>query len=234
LNDAFGDQSMQGPGAFYLRFPGQYFDVETGLNFNNERNYDPTTGRYLQSDPMGLLAGPSTYGYANNSPLINVDPLGLAPNLNVFPQWEPIWGYAQQVPSVPNAYIVAGHGTPTYMLGPDGIKGLTAQAIASMIESDMDYQQGEQVILDSCNTGNDSELEPGQEPFAQQLADLLGAPVVAPNEFGWYYQDGTVITADSEIPSTSPYLTAQQAASGPSYLSPGQWITYLPSVPLTQ
>jgi RHS repeat-associated protein len=54
LDNAFGEQSMQGPGAFYLRFPGQYYDVETGLSFNNNRNYDPTTGRYLQSDSSQL------------------------------------------------------------------------------------------------------------------------------------------------------------------------------------
>jgi RHS repeat-associated protein len=77
LNDAFGDQPMQGTGAFYLRFPGQYFDVETGLNFNNNRNYDPTTGRYVQSDPIGLGGGISTYAYVGGDPLDYSDPLGL-------------------------------------------------------------------------------------------------------------------------------------------------------------
>ncbi len=60
-----------------LRYPGQYYDVETGLSYNVNRDYDPATGRYIESDPLGLLAGPSTYGYGWLSPLHNIDPSGL-------------------------------------------------------------------------------------------------------------------------------------------------------------
>ena len=60
-----------------LRFPGQYFDAETGFHYNYFRTYDPTTGRYLESDPIGLVAGPNTYGYVGASPLRFIDPLGL-------------------------------------------------------------------------------------------------------------------------------------------------------------
>jgi RHS repeat-associated protein len=62
---------------YNLRFPGQYYDSETGLNYNYFRDYDPATGRYVESDPIGLLGGISTYGYVNASPLSAVDPLGL-------------------------------------------------------------------------------------------------------------------------------------------------------------
>ena len=44
------------------RFPGQWFQSESGLHQNWMRDYDPTTGRYLQADPLGLVAGMSLYG----------------------------------------------------------------------------------------------------------------------------------------------------------------------------
>jgi len=60
-----------------LRFPGQYFDTETGLHQNFMRDYDIETGRYLQEDPVGLNGGLGSYVYAYQSPLSNIDPNGL-------------------------------------------------------------------------------------------------------------------------------------------------------------
>ncbi len=40
-----------------LRFPGQQHDPASAFNYNYFRDYDPSTGRYVQSDPIGLAGG---------------------------------------------------------------------------------------------------------------------------------------------------------------------------------
>ena len=61
-----------------LRFPGQTNDPETSLNQNWHREYAPELGRYVQSDPIGLLGGVNTYAYVAGNPLKNADWDGLS------------------------------------------------------------------------------------------------------------------------------------------------------------
>jgi RHS repeat-associated protein len=77
-SEAFGNKLPESSGATVnLRFPGQYYDQETGLYYNYFRYYDPATGRYITSDPIGLQGGLNTYGYVGGNPVYWVDPWGL-------------------------------------------------------------------------------------------------------------------------------------------------------------
>jgi RHS repeat-associated protein len=81
--EAFGatapDQNPSSLGTFSFnqRFPGQVFDAESGLFQNWNREYNPRIGRYMQSDPIGLLGGVNTFAYVAGAPLGGIDPTGL-------------------------------------------------------------------------------------------------------------------------------------------------------------
>jgi RHS repeat-associated protein len=85
-----------------FRFPGQYYDQETGLHYNYHRYYDPRIGRYLTPDPShgvqprgigipyflpSILYLPqelNLYPYVQNNPTNLADFEGLA-----VPMWLP-------------------------------------------------------------------------------------------------------------------------------------------------
>jgi RHS repeat-associated protein len=75
---AFGEiKSETGSWEQRLRFAGQYYDEESGNYYNYFRDYDPSTGRYLQSDPIELLGGLNTFTFVRDNPVSKIDPKGL-------------------------------------------------------------------------------------------------------------------------------------------------------------
>jgi RHS repeat-associated protein len=76
-HDPFGNGAPTGTLTYALRLPGQFYDPLTGLNYNGFRDYDPATGRYIESDPIGVWGGINTYAYVGGNPVVRFDYRGL-------------------------------------------------------------------------------------------------------------------------------------------------------------
>ena len=88
-----------------LRFPGQFFLIETAQAYNWHRHYDPSTGRYTQPDPLRFVDGPSVYAYVGSSPYMNVDRTGESAVITVGPV---AGGFAVADGPLPVGDIIAG------------------------------------------------------------------------------------------------------------------------------
>ncbi|MER5737245.1 putative T7SS-secreted protein [Streptomyces sp. NPDC002262] len=180
-----------------LRFPGQYYDPETGLHYNLFRHYDPETGRYTSPDPLGLAAAPNPATYVGN-PFAWTDPLGLAPcggrdgmdymSDNAIPSGAPVTHgptgtlVGEDGPSVRNFrnvlneghHDVVAHGSRDGFLEmPDG--PVNGGQLVDAIRNNPNYDGGPLRLM-VCHSGADT------SGIAQRIANEMGVTVKAPTD----------------------------------------------------
>ena len=208
--DPFGNGAPSGAFSYELRFPGQFFDQATKLHYNYFRDYDPRLGRYIESDPIGLRGGINTYAYVGDNPVANYDNFGLV-NQNYFPAagWPYLGNLADWANGYnePGVYTVAGHGNESAFgnnIPFDPNSHLSPQDLANKILNDPDYTPGEPVRIIACNTGR-TDPKTGTS-FAQQLSELLGAPVYAPTGPFQVTPSGDNLVPSVQNPQGPPWL----------------------------
>jgi RHS repeat-associated protein len=161
------------------RFSCKEVDWRIGQYYYGYRYYWPNPQKWLNHDPIGENGGINLYAYVDNDPINWIDPLGLKVSLILFSQSELQNGQANALkyPDNNSVYSVTGHGNPQEIADQRSgtTKYLSPAQLAELIKSDPQYKKGEPVKLIACNTGT------GKNSFAQQLANILGTTVYAPD-----------------------------------------------------
>ena len=184
---------------YNLRFPGQYYDQSTGLHYNGFRDYDPKTGRYIESDPIGLAGGVNTFGYVGGNPVGSVDGEGLVGyTLNFFDKildkvlYDSIERMRLYVKD--GEMLIGGHAGSTgqIAINPGNDGGPWVKIDNKAIMSIMNYVDPNKTLklvrLNACNSAKDSTHSLSLAKNLQALDNYrsyLGAN-------GYYYPDGMV------------------------------------------
>jgi len=163
-----------------LALPGQIIDI-ADRHYNLYRDYDPTLGRYLQADPIGLDGGDNVYGYVGGNPVGWVGPEGLnkvilldltnKKNKNFI---QPIASY-RDIKGVCQVY---GHGTPDGVKDPRTGEILSASELASIMRKHCEYRNP--VYFYSCRTGF------GKKSGAEALSKVWKGDVYGATSYVWY------------------------------------------------
>ena len=180
-----------------LRLPGQYADAESGTHYNYFRDYDPGTGRYVTSDPIGLAGGANTYAYALADPLGRSDPLGL------------------------DSLTLSG-GLTLSGPGPEGIHALLSDAVERGTITEEQFQQSYEGLINVPKPAPDSEFVDklrtalGQTAYELRYGELTDTALA---DFVDSMVEGVVAVAGvmvlySALVVTQPQIAALIAGAG--------------------
>ena len=204
---------------FGLRFPGQYFDWETGFHHNGWREYDPGQGRFVQSDPTGLRGGLNTYAYVANNPLANSDPLGLVDVNNFSPiQDYTLWSMANSL-NMSNVFTYAAHmnnmiAIKEGLLARNNV-ALTADDVANEIQANSSWGH-RPVMLLGCHSG---QVKQGAVTIAQLVANRLGVPVMGYPDYA-FFRDGMLPRSRDAIHNSDGTYTPVGPITAPVWFLP--------------
>jgi RHS repeat-associated protein len=193
-----------------MRFPGQRYDAASELVYNYFRDYDPTTGRYIQSDLIGQEGGLDSYGYVGANPLILTDRFGLAAELNWFhPRFDAsLYAGAQAYISPDGTFTIAAHAfvNTLYLKGPDGGR-VSAQQLWDLMKVRFKAGKFKRIRLAACTAGQ--QVIDGRS-IASDLAAIAHVPVEAsPLYVG--FVNGRVVLGNP-IPGQQGRMTIDQNA----------------------
>jgi RHS repeat-associated protein len=201
-----------------LGFPGQFANA-VGLAgalyyYNRYRDYNDTTGRYIQADPIGLAGDANPYAYAMGNTLRYLDPEGLE-GINLFSPNDRAAPAANMLVGAQGGnFYVAGHGSPGRIVDqrnasrPVNYRPRDLESFVKMLER-AGLRPGQTIVLASCNMNQDGGA------FARALAERTGSIVYATTGFVGYGSSGNVgVVFPRELRDTGPYGSGVWTPSG--------------------